>query len=302
MPAADQKHRHLVGHDARQDHGRPQRIPERPVVGRLTAGDGIGDQRSEVPALITSTLSHRGKPAGPRPRMLATVDYLQRRVDDVEQAVDRPVSPYRAQVRRPAHRRRVAIEIACGHHREDRLQRRTRPDGGSGEQLVDRQVGGPEHADTSVGVRQLGSPLDQLYPVLCLPFAEHLERTPGDAAPPDVDHHLDVAALDQVRGGAAADLGGRRRRLLAVGRHTQQHRERAGGGLPGPGHRGVIDVDAQHNPVAHRHPDVVPHAPSVQRRPGCPGWRERRVTGPADTSGRGFAARSQRRHPHLLRA
>ena len=44
--------------------------------------------------------------------MLAEVDHLQRRVDDVEQAVDPAVSAYRAQVRSTPHGRRIAIEIA----------------------------------------------------------------------------------------------------------------------------------------------------------------------------------------------
>ena len=193
--------------------------------------------------------------------MLAAVDHFQRRVDDVEQPVDPAVGPYRAQVRRPAHRRGIAIEVARGHHREDRLERRIRPDSRGGEQLVDRQVGHPEHADPSVGVGQLGCPVDQLNPVLRLPGAEHLEGTAGDAAPPDVDHHLDVAPLDQIRGGAAADLGGRRRGLLAVRRHRHQHGERPGGGPVGAGLGGVMNVDAQ----------LPPRRSSAPRRCGeCP--------------------------------
>ena len=298
MPTADEEDRHVIGDHTRQHRARPHGIPERPVERRLAAGHGVGDQRPKVAALIAPALAHTGKPAGPGPRMFAAIDDFQRRVDDVEQPVDPAVRPHRAQVRRPAHRRRVAVEVARRHDREDRLERRIRPDSGGGEQLVDRQVGHPEHADPPVGVGQLGCPVDELNPVLRLPCAEHLEGTAGDAAPPDVDHHLDVAPLDQIRGGAAADLGGRWRGLLAVRRHRHQHGERPGGGPVGAGLGGVMNVDPQLDAVAHRHRDVVVNARSVLRRPGLPRRRIRRRTGFADTS----ASRSQRWHPHLLHA
>ena len=177
MPTADEENGHLVGDHARQHRARPHGIPERPVERGFAAGDGVGDQRPEVVALIAPALAYTGKPTGPGPRMLAAIDDFQRRVDDVEQPVDPTVGPHRAQVRRPAHRRCVAVEVARRHHREDRFERRIRPDSGGGEQLVDRQVGHPEHADPPVGVGQLGCPVDELNAVLRLPWAEHLERT-----------------------------------------------------------------------------------------------------------------------------
>ena len=271
MPAADEEDRHLVGDDVRQHRGRPQRVPKWSVEGGIAAGHGVGDQRPEVAALIASALAHPGNAAGPWPRMLAAVDHLQRRVDDVEQPVDPAVGPHGAQVRHAAHRRRVAVEVARGHHREDRLERRVRPDRGRGEQLVDRQVGHPEHADAPVGVGQLGRPVDQLHSVLRLPRAEHLEGTARDAATPDVDHHLDVAAFDQIRewrrrrSGRPAAAPSCRTGSSTAARGTAPRR--AG---PVLGLGGVMNVDPQVDAVAHRHRDVVTNAHAVLRRPGRP--------------------------------
>ncbi len=122
MPAADEEDRHLVRDDLRQHRRRPQVLPEFFVERRLAAGDRIGDQRPEEAALSTSALAYPGDAAGAWPRMLAAMDHLQHRVDDVEQVVDPAVGTHRAQVRRPAHRRRIAVEVARGHHREDRFQ------------------------------------------------------------------------------------------------------------------------------------------------------------------------------------
>ena len=54
---------------------------------------------------------------------------------------------------------------------------------------------------------------------------------------------------------------------------------------------------AQHEAVAHRYRDVVVHTGPELRRPGCPGRRERRWTGPVAISGAGSASGSHRRHP-----
>jgi hypothetical protein len=74
-------------------------------------------------------------------------------------------------------------------------------------------------------------------------------------------------------------------------------RERPGGGPAVLRHRGVMNVGAQHDAVAHRYRDVVVHTGPELRRPGCPGRRERRWTGPVAISAAGSASGSHRRHP-----
>ena len=173
-------------------------------------------------------------------------------------------------MRYSAHDGDVAVEVVGGHHREDRFERRVRPDRGRDEQLVGAQVGDAEHADASVRVRQRRRPRDQVRAVLSLLGAEHFEGTARGAGAANVDHYLDVAPLDEVGRRAAADLRGWRRRFLPVGGDGHQHGEGARGGLAGGRLGRVVDVGAKDDAVAHRHRDVVPHADAVAGRPRGP--------------------------------
>lgn len=263
MPPGHQKHRDAVLDDLRYHVGRTHGVPERAVERGVAAGDRVFDQVLEVVALIAAALAHCGNTTGPGPFVTAAVCELKRRVDHVQQRIGGAVRADRPHVRYAAHGDDVAIEVVGRHGRKNRLQRRVGAYGRGRQQLVDGQVGDTEHADAAIRIGQGRCPIHQVYTVLNLLGSKHLEGPARHAGAPHVGHHLDVATANQVRRRTAADLGRRRRRLLAVRRHRQQHRERSGCGLAGGRVGRVVDVDPQGDAVAHRYRHVVVDSDAV---------------------------------------
>ncbi len=175
-------------------------------------------------------------------------------------------------VDQPAVERGVAVQIVGRDDREDRLDRRVRPELANRQQLVDPEVGVAVQADLAVGVGQLGRPAHQRGAVLLLGGVEEPELTAGVAGAAHVGHHVDVAALHQIAvlaGPATGDAAGR---VLAVRCLGEQHRKRPRRGLSVGGRRGV-DVRAQNGAVTHRDRHVLLLDDSVLGRLRRPGQR-----------------------------
>ena len=209
---------------------------------------------------------------------------LDRRVDDVQPAEDgEHDEQVELAVGYPAHERGVAVDVVRGHDRKQRSKRRVGPEVLRRQELVDPHVRGPVEPDLAVGIRQVGSPANEVGAVASLHGVEEPERAVRVAGAAHLGDHVDVAALDEV--GERARLGPglgatvlaaeRADGVLAVRRLDHDHREPAARRLPAGGIGGIEDVRPQDRAVTHRHGDVAALADSVARLLGLPRARSR---------------------------